>query len=229
MNLIKILSVLILLFTFTSCSFWFNGRKCTTADVSYGPADFKVNLTKYSSEEKAQKSLMILPQSGGASFIDQNYAKQFCANGYDVYIVNSWSNDKEIKIDFYGKAQKAISLILAQVHTPFIGLLGTSSGGLHTGVAANTQTKIDSFFIVAGGVPTLDPLKLGELFKTKDIGMAITSKEAYKNQLRLKEFLKPKKLITVSYDTYWGVLNTWLFHSDEILAFFDDSFASRKM
>lgn len=212
------------MFSFSSCFAWFGGHNCSTSEI---------NFTKLTREEKSLKSLIIFPQSGPADIFELSYAKQFCAKGYEVYIINSWSSLKEISAapeNFYSHAQKAITLILANVHTPFIGLFGTGIGGGHTGVAANSQTKIDSFFIVTGGASNLEPMKHGELYKTKDIGMAIASEDTLigdKTQNQIKEFLKPKKVITVSHNHFLAVASVWFFHSDEIIAFFDDSYANR--
>lgn len=237
----------------------------------------KVSISTYKKETKAAKSLIIFPPTGGTNLIDRSYAKKFCANGYDVYVINGWSGDKETVTDltihqnFYSRAQKALTVVLDNIHTPFIGLIGTSVGGLHASVAANTQTKIDSVFIIAGGAPiaevvvtskqdamvklkadrkirygfksdnenieaitkvfTLEPMKQGELYKTKDIGMAIASEDTVvnsKNQVKLQKYLQPKAIINLSNDHFWGIVNTWLFHDTDIISFFENSYLKRK-
>jgi hypothetical protein len=132
---------------------------CKTEDIKFDSDDLQVSITTYKKEIKSLKSLILLPPTGGTSVIDKSYAKKFCAKDYDVYVLNGWSGDKETKTDltihqnFYSRAQKAISLSLDNIHTPYIGLIGTSIGGLHASIAANTQTKIDSVFIIVGGAP----------------------------------------------------------------------------
>ncbi|MEQ1721724.1 MAG: hypothetical protein ABL930_01020 [Pseudobdellovibrio sp.] len=159
MKCIKYAALCGFLFFFTSCTLMLPEFSCKTEDAAFNSGDLQVNITTYKKETKSFKSLIVLPPTGGTNIIDKSYAKKFCAQNYDVYVVNGWSDDKETKSDltihqhFYSRAQKAISLTLDNIHTPFIGLLGTSIGALHASVAANTQTKIDSVFIIVGGAP----------------------------------------------------------------------------
>jgi hypothetical protein len=147
------------LFLLSSCTLVLPEFSCKTNDVKFGTGELQVKITSYKQDPKSFKSVIILPPTGGTNIIDKSYAKKFCASGFDVYVVNGWTDDQEAKSDlnihqhYYSRAQKALSLTLDNIHTPFIGLIGTSLGALHASVAANTQTKIDSVFIIVGGAP----------------------------------------------------------------------------
>lgn len=277
MKSIRYAGFLFLIFWLSSCTLMLPEFSCDTRDGEFARADMKVNISTYKNETKATKSLIIFPPTGGTNIIDRSYAKKFCAAGYDVYVINAWTDDKETVTDltihqnFYSRAQKALTVVLDNIHTPFIGLIGTSVGALHASVAANTQTKIDSVFIITGGAPiaevivtskqeamvklkadrrkrygfksdnenieaitkvfSLEPMKQGELYKTKDIGMAIATEDTIvnsKNQIKLQKFLQPKTVINLSNDHFWGILNTWLFHDNEIITFFENSYSKRQ-
>lgn len=277
MKCIKFVIYLFIIFGLSSCSLIVPDFSCEISPLEFTAGDLKVQITGYKKETKSTKSVIIIPPTGGTNLIDKSYAKKFCANNYDVYVINSWSGDQETVTDlsihqnFYSRAQKALALVLDNIHTPYIGLIGTSVGGLHASVAANTQTKIDSVFIITGGAPivevivtskqeamvnlkearkkrfgfksdeeniqavsqvfTMEPMKQGDLYKSKDIGMSIASKDTVvnsANQIKLKKFFQPTAVITLSNDHFWGIINTWLFHDKEIISFFENSYSKRK-
>jgi hypothetical protein len=74
-----------------------------------------------------------------------------------------------------------------------------------------------------------EPEQLPELFKKKDLGVSIGLKDETvpaENQKKLVEFWKPSKVITYSNDHFWTIVKTWLFKSDEVVEFFENSFKS---
>ncbi|MDZ4660465.1 MAG: acyl-CoA thioester hydrolase/BAAT C-terminal domain-containing protein [Pseudomonadota bacterium] len=261
----------------TGCVTFSNNLACSSNEVLIGETDFKVQLTHYDPEGKSLKSILILPPTGGTNLIDRSYAKEFCAKGYDVYILNTWTDKLEESPDleyhqrFYTRGQKAISRVLAEVKTPFVGLLGTSIGALHSSIAATTVEKIDAVFIIVGGAPIaeivlssdqqqmidlkyarkklygfkndqenieaigkafqLEPMQQGTLYKKKDLGMSIAKNDETVptiNQNKLRDYWQPKKVVSLSSNHFFGILKTWLFHTDELVSFFEESFSSRQ-
>ena len=83
---------------FAACSS-FSGRDFEVTLVSYGDSEFKVDVAKYASTTPSQKSLLILPPTGGENFVDRSYARQFTRAGYDVYIVREWTGMLEKSTD----------------------------------------------------------------------------------------------------------------------------------
>lgn len=72
----------------------------------------------------------------------------------------------------------------------------------------------------------LEPTTLDEGFKKKDLGVSIATKDTVvpvAQQNKLKDLWKPKKEIYIQNDHFWGIVKTWLFHSDELLEFFEQS------
>ena len=235
--------------------------------------DFKVQILQYNCEsdpvKAADKTLLIMPPTGGTNYIDQSYAKQFCKAGFEVYIIESWTGMLEKNTDLgvhqrlYTRAQKAMTVTLQQVKSPFIGLLGTSVGAMHAAVASNQQPRINAIFSILGGIPItniiitsdqkamidlkqlrqqklgikndddyqnqlgqafhLEPSLSGELFKSKKFGAVVATQDETvptKNQNQLVEFWRPETVITLNNDHFWGIVKTWMFHSDEVLDFF---------
>lgn len=246
--------------------------RCVAKVKKYGHAQFQVEVSEYEPLGVAQKSMLIVPPTGGTNLIDRSYAKNFCAKGYRVFILNGWTGDVETVTDleihqsFYGKAQQAIDLVMAEIHTPFVGLIGTSVGALHASVAASRIPRLNAVFAIVGGTPIaevivnsdqqamrdlrdsrmkrfgfvsgdaniaaiervfhLEPTTLGDLFRGKDLGMVVASGDTtvpFETQSKLRDFWAPKKLINLDSSHFWAIVKTWLFHTDELLDFFEDS------
>ena len=263
--------------TFLICSFGcvsvISGSDCQISKKIYTGTNYKVDVSKYSENKDSQKSLLIVPPTGGTNYIDKSYASQFCSAGYDVYLLNSWtlaSAPEDFDLDLhqrdYVRGQQAVSLVLNDIKTKFIGLLGTSLGALHGAVAASKQERLNAVFLIVGGAPIrevivtsdqqamqelfsqrqknygfkntdeylaalethflLEPMQLDDGFKTKDIGVSIALNDTTVptlNQKKLAEYLKPKTVIEHSTSHFWGIFNTWLFSSQEIIDFFEAS------
>ncbi len=82
-----------------------------------------------------------------------------------------------------------------------------------------------------GHVFTLEPMDQGELFKTKDIGMAIADEDTtvpVEKQKTLKAFFRPNTVFHLPNNHFWGIVNTCLFHTEELVQFFENSFKNRK-
>jgi hypothetical protein len=241
-----------------------------TSKVLKSNDDFKVEVLHYTCENPSQKTLLIMPPTGGTNFIDRSYAKKFCQAGYQVFIIESWTGLDEknpefsIHQRFYSRAQRAISVTLEQVKTPFVGLLGTSVGAMHSAISSVQQPQINAIFSIVGGIPItdiiihsdqqamlnlkkfrqqnfgiksdadyqekldlafhLEPLNSGELDTSKKFGAVVATKDETvptKNQNQLVEFWKPNTVLTLDNGHFWGIVNTWLFHTDVILDFFN--------
>jgi dienelactone hydrolase len=149
---------LVFAFLFSGCS----STAKRTVSYPLAEGDFKVDLTICKPEEKSEKSLLLLPPTGGTNSIDRSYAKRFCNEGFNVYLINDWSRTGETGDDLgfhqraYTNSQHAISLVLDQVDTPYVGMIGTSVGATHASVAANVFDKINAVFFIVGGVPLME-------------------------------------------------------------------------
>lgn len=240
--------------------------------------EFKVFVTCHrAATAESQKALLILPPTGGTNLIDRSYARQFQAHGYDVYVLDSWTNmnltgsDLELHQTFYGSAQRAIALVIDRVSAPSIGLLGTSVGALHVAIAASVQQKVTAAFSILGGLPIaelivksdqkamvdlkttrmrrfhfksdaeiieaigkvffLEPKELPKNFRHKDLGLAIALNDSTvltDNQIQLRDFWKPKIVVSMNCGHFWGIVRVWLFKSQTLIDFFDQSAASKK-
>ena len=138
-------------------------RSCSIQDVSLTDSangiPFFVQLTFYSNSVPSQKSILILPPTGGVTVLDRSYARNFCEAGFDVYLLQHWTDDAEKSDDlqfhqrFYSRVQRALDITLRQVKSVFIGLLGTSVGGIQAAQAASLQDRLNAVFVIAAGAP----------------------------------------------------------------------------
>lgn len=137
---------------------WAKGD-CKTQDVQFVKDKFQVEAIVIRPEKSYNKTILIIPPTGGTNFIDRDYSNFFCKNGYELYIINHWTDDNEFSLDlqiherFYVRANQAIKLVLSQINSEFIGLLGTSVGAIHALNAIERFSEIDAALLITGGGP----------------------------------------------------------------------------
>ena len=199
---------------------------------------FFVDITKYVARKKAEKSIIIIPPTGGTNIIDRQYAKRFRRAGYDAYILNFWTGYFEIQTDlevhqrFYSNAQKAIELTLNSIKTPYIGMLGTSVGAMHTSIAVAAFERLNAAFAIVGGAPIAEVVVKSDLDTMRELHAARKSIFGFKSDqeyiqaldqaielepLRMGNNHHNKKLgmaiatkdSTVTFDTQLKLLDFW--------------------
>lgn len=254
------------------CSTFSNGGPCKSTSSSLGTSEFQVDITTYSSKSPGARAVIVLPPTGGTNRIDRSYSFKLCKAGFDVTIMNSWtgdsgtSTDLEIHEGFYSRMLTAFELTLTSIEAPYVGVLGTSLGGLYAAVAAAKFERLDGVFLIATGAPivdvivnsdqeamrklaetrrtrfgivddqdytsklagkfTLEPMSQPPLQKKKDFGMVIAEEDTtvptYYQRL-LRDYLRPRIEISLKNAHFWAIVNTWLYHDDDIVEFFLES------
>jgi hypothetical protein len=130
---------------------------CAVTPRAIAGAEIVVKLSHYA-HPASGRHVLILPPTGGANALDRSWARNLCAAGFNAYILEHWTGDDEFALDFgihqrfYARTQKAIGLVLSELNSPeFVGLLGTSIGGIHAGMAMGLYPQIDAAFVIAAG------------------------------------------------------------------------------
>ncbi len=158
-------------------------------------SDFQVKLNKYAADTSTKKALIILPPTGGTNFIDRSYARRFSNEGYDVYLVEEWSGmneqstDLELHQRLYSGAQRAVSLVINEIKSPYIGLLGTSVGALHGAVSAGMQDRLNSVFIITGGAPIAEIIITSDQKAMQELKKARQQRYGFKNDTEYRAAL----------------------------------------
>jgi len=206
-KILLVVIFLVLAFAGSSCASLFGARNCTVSEKSLTEPNFSIDYTQYINASPAKKSLIIMPPTGGVNFIDKRYANEFCRAGYDVYIIKSWTNpnrSSDVGLERHQRdherAQASISKVIAEIQTPFIGLLGTSLGGMYSAVAANYQEKINAVFLIVAGAPITEVIVksdqdlMQELLKRRKEKFGYKTDEEYLQALQKSFFLEPMQL-----------------------------------
>jgi hypothetical protein len=238
--------------------------------------DFSVTFAHYRAH--SPKHILIIPPTGGINFIDESYARNFCAHGFNVMVLERWSGDDEYVYDLgihnrlYSRVQRAIDVVMAKIPAgDFVGILGTSIGGMHAATAIGRVPRLRAGFVITGGIdiPSIivrseqmamieGKRKRYELYDYKNdeeyltqlrpeikldgihfqghmgkhLGMAIASKDTvvpFHNQELLKNLWHPRKIIIRNSNHFWAIISTWLFHTREIVQFFEEAEVSEAL
>lgn len=133
-----------------------HAKVCFREIVNLKDQEFQVKLSHYGT--RTQKNIIIIPPTGGINLIDRSFARNFCQAGFNAWVLEHWTGDDELKLDFgvhnrfYANVQRAIELTIKNIpEKEFIGILGTSVGGMHAATATGRFERIKAAFIITGG------------------------------------------------------------------------------
>lgn len=179
---------------------------CQSISKTYNDGEFKVETLNYSSERN-DRHILIIPPTGGTNYLDRNWGENFCEEGFNAYIVEHWTKDDESAIDlgihqrFYSRTQKAIGIVIANIEGPsYIGIMGTSIGGIHTAMAMGIHDRLDAAFVITGGagmafmIANSDQEAMIDLWNKRKNLLNIPDKETYIEKLSEAIVYEPLKL-----------------------------------
>lgn len=132
---------------------------CKKQNVSFENDGFKVQTLKYESREPSTKNILILPPTGGTNVLDRSYAQILCNQGFNVFILEHWTDDQEFSLElsiherFYRRSFHAVDTVTKNIQSTFTGILGTSVGAIHAAIAVQHHEKIQAAFLITGGAP----------------------------------------------------------------------------
>lgn len=132
---------------------------CETHTVSTQEDSFSYTTHTYTPMSPSNKTIIILPPTGGVTLLERRYAAQLCQQKFNAIILAQWSGDNEHSLDLdihqrlYDRAQRALKLLIDSLDSTYIGLLGTSVGGIHASMAITHINRINSVFTIAAGAP----------------------------------------------------------------------------
>ena len=131
-------------------------RDCFFEQKKFEQDDFFAEARFYP-HAGSHNTILILPPTGGTNLIDRSYARLFCAEGFNVYILDKYKGYDEYNLDldihkrYYGRTQRAVDLILGQIPGDnSVGILGTSVGALHAAIAIGRVDRIRNGLIITG-------------------------------------------------------------------------------
>jgi poly(3-hydroxyalkanoate) synthetase len=170
---------------------------CESSQTNLSNKGFDVQLIEYTKPGKHySEAVLIIPPIYGTNFIDKSYAKALCRQGIKAIIVHRWSKDREqtVELDmykrFYKRAQKAIKLTIDANKKYKLGILGTSSGGIHAAIATSRFDEIKtSLLIVSGGniaaiLAESSQKIVSKQRNTRRVKLGLNSSKEYKDALK---------------------------------------------
>jgi len=198
----KLLSPILALLSLSALA----SNDCTQKPESLGGEDFKVEITSYLLPS-SRKHILILPPTGGSNVLDRSWARKFCASGFNAHIIERWtlldefSTDLELHQRLYGRSQKAIGLVLDHLEGPeYVGVFGTSIGGIFTAMAMGIHDRIDAAFVITAGadmaalIANSDQEAMTDLWEKRKSQFGIPDKKTYIDLLKPKIEYDPLQL-----------------------------------
>ncbi len=184
--------------------------KCKEEQLKFAENNFSVEVSKFSSSMTCDRTVLIMPPTGGKNSIDVAYAKLLCAKGFQVFIFDTWTTpapsiDLDLHQRIYESAQHAIGLVISKIEKGFVGILGTSVGGLYSTTAMSQQSRLSAGFVIACGEPIAavitqsDQEAMLKLKRERLDKFHFKSQEDYQTELlkhiQLDAFILPKNFV----------------------------------
>jgi len=143
---------------FMSLSF-FSKTNCDLSEEILKPNSIK--LLSYKTLKQERGKILILPPTGGITYLEKKYSWELCEKGFSVFIISSWEGVNEEKEDLsihntlLSRAQSAITQVIEKKTKPgeFVGIFGTSVGGIHAAISLGQFPSIQAGFFIVAGVP----------------------------------------------------------------------------
>ena len=179
-----------------------------------------VRVISYQSLKKEIGKILILPPTGGVTYLEKKYARDLCEKGFSSFIISSWkgideeSEELSIHNTLLSRAQSAIAQVIDKKTSPgeFVGIFGTSVGGIHSATALGYFKSIQAGFFILAGAPvheviahstekTLEKYRSIRMkkfyFKTKKEYVEALNKKIYSEVQPLNQVDKRKKSFAV--------------------------------
>ena len=164
-------------------------NKCHEEHIYLQADDFNVTELAFVPQQSSNRTIIILPPAGGMSIFDKFYARIFCHAHYNVFILEHWSGDDEKSLDLQleqrllERSQQAISLAIKKASpTNYIGILGTSLGGIYGSLASCLFKEVDAVFSILGGGSLPSIMADSALPEVKEIRKSRFKKFGFKNR-----------------------------------------------
>lgn len=114
----------------------------------------------YEARNGSDRTVILLPPTGGENILDQGYANHLCSGGFRVVILQTWFNQTEVTLDPAMHDNGAVRSLSAIRHTldylkptraSQVGILGTSVGALSSSLALGFEPRLSSGVFIVGG------------------------------------------------------------------------------
>jgi len=134
--------------------------KLSITDPVTGKPGFVQNRI-YESRSSSDRTVILLPPTGGENILDQGYANHLCSAGFRVVLLQTWYNQTETTLDMGMHDNGAVRSLSAIRHTldylkpsrsSQVGILGTSVGALTSSLALGFDPRLSSGVLIVGGV-----------------------------------------------------------------------------
>lgn len=191
---------------------------CESEPRSVVADGFEVDYVHYRLSAGSDRAIIIMPPTGGTTFLESRYASRFCQAGFSVYVVSAWTGMSETSVELsihnrlFGRAQRAIQTLTEYAPEAFVGLMGTSVGGLHAATAAGHVEGVSATFVIAAGAPVAsviaftDQEALKTLRQRRMERFGFDSQAAYRDALALEFHWEPLAFADAARDRPLGMV-----------------------
>lgn len=121
----------------------------------------EVSVRIYHARKDSDRTVILLPPTGGENILDQGYANHLCGAGLNVALLQTWSHQTDVTLDPSMHDHGALRSLSAIRHTldylrpargTQVGILGTSVGALSSSLALGFDPRLNTAVLIVGGL-----------------------------------------------------------------------------
>lgn len=158
--------ILILTFLMASSATFAN---CKPQKLIVENEELSIEINYYKPQEKNGPRVLILPPIGGVSVLEEKYGKKICKKGSPAFVFYRWTGDDLTSVSDLTVHQTGTKNGIAMMELFFekypgnANIMGTSLGGIYTGLLAGRFEEIQKVVVIASGTNLAEILAYSEL------------------------------------------------------------------
>jgi len=124
--------------------------------------DPEVQLEIYSLEKNNGKMVIVMPPTGGSTYIDHYYSKKIAEKGFYVLRVMDWKrhktrvDDLDVHRRHLLRAQEVVNSLIENYDFEPYSIMGTSLGGIHSAVSLGLIDRFKKSVLITSGAPAFE-------------------------------------------------------------------------
>ena len=173
---------------------------CSSVEIKekvYQPNQIEVEIYTDKPASEMTDMVIVLPPTGGATYLENYYAKALAKRGFYVVKVLGWERPNNYDLDLnihrklLTKAHNVVETIVKEENSfQSYSLLGTSLGGIHSSISLGQIDKIKTAVIITAGAPVSEVIAnstesgLSKIREKRFADLNLKNMEEYEEALR---------------------------------------------
>jgi len=167
----------------------------------------------YAPTQPSDRTVILLPPTGGENVLDRGYSDSLCSAGFKVVLLQTWFKQTESTLDMGMHDNGAVRSLSAIRHVldylkpsraTQVVILGTSVGALSSSLALGFDARLNAAVLIVGGVGVAEIIAASteqgaaKLRRSRMKAFGFKSYSEYLSAMRKKVLIEPADFVNYS-------------------------------